>query len=71
MATAATSCRAAFEAAPPAVVLNTTAFAVSAIGASHRGTVLDAPGRPVLQVILAGSSEAEWRDSPRGCYRAT
>ncbi len=58
--------RTAFEAAPPAIVLNTTAFAVSAIGASHRGTVLDAPGRPVLQVILAGSSAAEWRDSPRG-----
>ena len=50
--TAATSCRRRFEAAPPAIVLNTTAFAVSAIGASHRGTVLDAPGRPVLQVIL-------------------
>jgi len=58
--------RATFEAAPPAVVLNATAFAVSAIGASHRGTVLDAPDRPVLQVILAGSSEMEWRDSPRG-----
>jgi cobaltochelatase CobN len=58
--------RAALVAAPPAVVLNTTAFAVSAIGASHRGTVLDAPGRPVLQVIFAGSSEAEWRESPRG-----
>jgi len=58
--------RAAFEAASPAIVLNTTAFAVSAIGASHRGSVLDAPGRPVLQVILAGSSEAEWRDSARG-----
>jgi cobaltochelatase CobN len=56
----------AFAEAPPAIVLNTTAFAVSAIGASHRGTVLDAPGRPVLQVILAGSSEAEWRDSARG-----
>ncbi len=58
--------RTVLAAAPPAVVLNATAFAVSAIGASHRGTVLDAPGRPVLQVILAGSSEAEWRDSSRG-----
>ena len=55
-----------FAQTPPALVLNATAFAVSAIGASHRGTVLDAPGRPVLQVILAGSGEAEWRDSPRG-----
>jgi len=58
--------RTVLEAAPPAVVLNATAFAVSAIGAAHRGTVLDAPGRPVLQVILAGSSEAEWRDGTRG-----
>ena len=57
---------AAFAAVAPAIVLNTTAFAVSAIGASHHGTVLDGPGRPVLQVILAGSSEAEWRDSARG-----
>ncbi|HET7714648.1 MAG TPA: cobaltochelatase subunit CobN [Bauldia sp.] len=53
-------------AAPPSIVLNTTAFAVSSMGASHHGTVLDAPGRPVLQVILAGSSEAEWRESARG-----
>ncbi|MCB1501804.1 MAG: cobaltochelatase subunit CobN [Bauldia sp.] len=55
-----------FARIPPALVLNTTAFAVSAIGASHRGTVLDSTGRPVLQVILAGSGEAEWRDSTRG-----
>ena len=56
----------AFAALPPAIVLNTTAFAVSKIGAVHAGTVLDRPGKPVLQVILAGSSEAAWRDSPRG-----
>ena len=55
-----------FAALPPAIVLNTTAFAVSRIGAAHEGTVLDRPGRPVLQVVLAGSSEAAWRDSPRG-----
>ena len=54
------------RALPPAIVLNTTAFAVSRIGAAHEGTVLDRPGRPVLQVVLAGSSEAAWRDSPRG-----
>jgi cobaltochelatase CobN len=34
--------------------LNTTSFAVSKIGAAHGGTVLDAPGRPVLQVVFAG-----------------
>ncbi len=52
--------------APPAVVVNTTAFAVSRIGAANGGTVLDAPGRPVLQTILAGSSEETWRESLRG-----
>ena len=40
----------AFAALPPAIVLNTTAFAVSKIGAVHAGTVLDRPGKPVLQV---------------------
>ena len=39
-----------FAALPPAIVLNTTAFAVSTIGTAHGGTVLDRPGRPVLQV---------------------
>ena len=56
----------AFAEIPPSVVLNTTAFAVSRIGAANGGTVLDAPDRPVLQVILAGSGEAAWRASARG-----
>jgi len=56
----------AFAAVPPAIVLNTTAFAVSRIGSSHVGTVLDRPGRPVLQVVLAGSTEDAWRESARG-----
>ncbi len=56
----------AFEALPPSVVLNTTAFAVSSIGEAHGGTPLDAPGRPVLQVVLAGSAESAWQDSARG-----
>ncbi|HVY20092.1 MAG TPA: cobaltochelatase subunit CobN [Bauldia sp.] len=55
-----------FAAVPPAIVLNTTSFAVSRIGDTHGGTVLDRPGRPVLQVVLAGSTEEMWRDSPRG-----
>jgi len=58
--------RATLSAVSPAVVLNTTAFAVSRIGETHAGTVLDQPGRPVLQVVLAGSTEAAWRESPRG-----
>ena len=51
---------------PPAVVLNTTSFAVSRIGDTAAGTVLDRPGRPVLQVVLAGSTEAAWREDARG-----
>jgi cobaltochelatase CobN len=56
----------AFARFPPAAVLNTTSFSVSRIGAGHAGTVLDRPGRPVLQVVLAGSSEEGWRESARG-----
>jgi cobaltochelatase CobN len=51
---------------PPAVVLNTTSFAVSKIGGPTAGTVLDRPGRPVLQVVFAGSSEPAWREDARG-----
>ncbi len=58
--------KAAFAAAPPAIVLNTTAFAVSQIGKANSGTVLDRAGTPVLQVVLAGSSEEAWRESARG-----
>jgi cobaltochelatase CobN len=54
-----------FAAKPPDVILNTTAFAVSSMGQSGDGpfAVLDCP---VLQVILAGSSEQAWRDSAQG-----
>jgi cobaltochelatase CobN len=55
-----------FESIPPAIVLNTTAFAVSTMGAAHGGTILDRPGRPVLQVVLAGASEEAWLASARG-----
>ncbi|MEJ0012978.1 MAG: cobaltochelatase subunit CobN [Bauldia sp.] len=55
-----------FAAVSPAIVLNTTSFAVSRIGDTHAGTVLDRPGRPVLQVALAGSTEEGWRESKRG-----
>ncbi|MBN9018567.1 MAG: cobaltochelatase subunit CobN [Rhizobiales bacterium] len=53
-------------AAPPAVVLNGTAFALSKPGRKHEPTVLDAPGRPVLQLVFAGTSRAAWQDSKRG-----
>ncbi|MBA5776448.1 cobaltochelatase subunit CobN [Stappia sp. F7233] len=55
-----------FGDAPPAVVLNATAFAVSKAGRLHEPTPLDRPGAPVLQVVFASSSEEGWRDSDQG-----
>jgi len=55
-----------FDAHPPSVVLNATAFAVSKIGVTHQTTPLDAPGAAVLQVVFSGSSQSGWRDSLRG-----
>lgn len=42
----------------PAVVVTTTAFA--------SGELPDAGGAPVVQVVLATTREAAWKDSPRG-----
>ncbi|ADZ70457.1 cobaltochelatase subunit CobN [Polymorphum gilvum] len=53
-------------AAPPDVVLNATAFAVGKAGAVHATTPLDAPGRPVLQVVFSSSSREGWADSDQG-----
>ncbi|WP_417770483.1 cobaltochelatase subunit CobN, partial [Stappia sp.] len=55
-----------FAGAPPAVVLNATAFAVSKAGETHSSTPLDAPGAPVLQVVFSSSSEEGWRDADQG-----
>lgn len=60
-----------FARTPPDIVLNATSFAVSspdpAAWGSVRGpTPLDAPGRPVLQLVLSGGSEATWHDSSQG-----
>jgi cobaltochelatase CobN len=49
----------------PDVVLNATGFAVSGFGA-RRATPLDPPDRAVLQVVLAGGSEAAWCQGTRG-----
>lgn len=46
----------------PAVVLNATAFSARGDHASP----LDAPGAPVLQLVLAGSDRAAWVASRRG-----
>ncbi|MGD0632940.1 MAG: cobaltochelatase subunit CobN [Beijerinckiaceae bacterium] len=52
-----------FAAAAPDIVLNTTAFSARLESGS---SVLDGANVPVLQVILAGSTETQWRANPRG-----
>ncbi|QHQ35723.1 cobaltochelatase subunit CobN [Algicella marina] len=61
----------AFAQAPPDVVLNATSFAVSSPdpakwGDARAATPLDAPGAPVLQVVLAGGTEEDWAKGARG-----
>jgi cobaltochelatase CobN len=56
-----------FAEAPPAVVINTTSFAVSSPqSATHQPTPLDLPGMPVLQAIFAGVTEAAWEAGTGG-----
>ncbi len=50
----------------PAVILNTTSFAVSSPQTGPSQTPLDKPGVPVLQAILAGGTEEGWRDGLNG-----
>ena len=52
--------------APPAVIVNTTGFAVSTPGAARTNTPFDGAGCAVLQAVLAGNTEAAWQDSPTG-----
>ena len=51
----------------PAVVLNLTAFSARA---DDGPSPLDAPGVPVLQAVLAGSSRDAWASSSRGLTQA-
>ena len=53
-------------AAPPAVVLNATGFAVSAPGGARRPTPFDEAGCPVLQVVFSGGNVEAWRDGMQG-----
>jgi cobaltochelatase CobN len=62
---ACATARATFAAAPPDVILNATGFAVGTAG-GERGDPLAEIGCPVLQVVLAGSSEPQWREGTRG-----
>ncbi len=60
-----------FEETAPDIVLNATSFAVSspdpsAWNGARPATPLDAPGVPVLQVVLSGGTEEDWADSARG-----
>ncbi len=61
-----------FEQAPPAVILNTTAFATGAAqgesgaGASNPLAAPAANDAPVFQVVLSGGSEAAWQDGTAG-----
>jgi cobaltochelatase CobN len=61
---AAAFVRAALARLAPAVVLTTTAFAAG--GEPGEPTPLDGPDVPVLQVVIATTKRAAWRDSPRG-----
>lgn len=58
--------RSVFSQARPSLVLNATGFAVSSPGGSHQNTVLDECDCPVLQIVLAGSSQEVWQNSSQG-----
>ena len=58
--------RAIFNRFPPAVVINTTGFAVSTPGAETPSTVLDETGAVVLQAIFSSSPRATWESSTQG-----
>ena len=62
----AATMQALFEAAPPAVVINATAFSVSSPQQGYNGTPLDRPGVPVLQAVFAGGTEEAWRNGLNG-----
>ena len=53
-------------AAPPDVVLNATAFALSSPGGPTDRGPFDASDAPVLQIVLAGTNEAAWRSGSNG-----
>ncbi len=55
-----------FEDQPPDIIINLTGFAISSPGGNWSGTVLDRPGAPVLQAVLAGVRRDLWAQSRRG-----
>ena len=52
--------------APPDLVLNATAFAISKPGDARSETPFDAADCPILQVIFSGGTEAAWRQGTQG-----
>ena len=59
----------AFSDVRPDIVLNATSFASGQSGISSskwKSTLLDSPGRPVLQILLATCNEASWAEMPNG-----
>ncbi len=52
--------------APPAVILNTTGFALAAPGGDTNRGPFAATDAPLLQVVFAGSDEAGWRAGTNG-----
>ncbi len=59
----------AFSEVRPDIVLNATSFATGPSGRSSsewEPTLLDSPGRPVLQVLLASCNKTSWADMPNG-----
>jgi len=55
-----------FAAVQPAVVVNSTGFAVSAPAADRKPTVLESTGAVVLQAIFSASSREAWAASTQG-----
>lgn len=53
-------------ASSPAVILNTTGFAVSAPGTARSPNPFDGPDCPVLQVVFSGSNRAGWEGGTYG-----
>jgi cobaltochelatase CobN len=55
--------RGALQRLEPAVIVTTTAFAA---GGEGEASALDGVNAPVLQVVIATTRRAAWRESPRG-----
>ncbi|MCP5366265.1 MAG: cobaltochelatase subunit CobN [Hyphomicrobiales bacterium] len=55
-----------FDAAPPAVVVNTTGFAASAPGAARAPTPFDGCGAVVLQAVFSGGNRDAWETGTTG-----